>query len=159
MKLAAIVFSRSERVACMLHLLNMTRTWFERRHKEEMKDPVYAAAYCDAKAEIDAVDALVRELDVERARQGLTKADLARRTGLPAESIRRLFTIEEPDPKMSTLMRLSMSLGRPLGLPPLSKGKGWGKARVMGMAPGRHGAKAAVRKGGSRRGRRAARSS
>jgi DNA-binding phage protein len=134
----------------------MTRTWFERRHKEEMKDPEYAAAYREAKAEIDAVDALVRELDAERTRQGLTKAALAKRSGLPAESVRRLFTIDEPDPKMSTVMRLSVSLGRPLGLPPV-KPKGRGQARVIGLVSGRQRAKAAVRKRASRRGRHAAR--
>lgn len=29
------------------------RTWFERRHRERMKDTTFAKAYAEAKAEID----------------------------------------------------------------------------------------------------------
>jgi DNA-binding phage protein len=97
------------------------RTWFERRKQQRMKDPEFAAAYAEAKTEIDSVDALVRELDAERKRQGLSKAELARRSGLPAMSVRRLLTIDDPDPRVSTLMTLSRTLGRPLGLRPPSR--------------------------------------
>lgn len=97
--------------------LKKPRTWYEARSRERMRDPVYAAAYREARAEIDAVDALVRELDDERKRQGLTKAALAERSGVPAMSLRRLFTAEDPDPKLSTIMPISQALGRPLGLP------------------------------------------
>ena len=121
----------------------MARTRFERRFQERMSDPEFATAYREARTEIDAVDAfvrgltpethgngigigfadvtttrLVRELDAERQRQGLTKAELARRSGLPHASVRRLLTSGEPDPKLSTMMILSITLGRPLSLLP-----------------------------------------
>jgi len=96
----------------------MARTRFERRFQERMSDPEFATAYREARTEIDAVDAVVRELDAERQRQGLTKAELARRSGLPHASVRRLLTSGEPDPKLSTMMILSITLGRPLSLLP-----------------------------------------
>jgi transcriptional regulator with XRE-family HTH domain len=94
----------------------MEKTWFDKSFEQRMKNPKFAAAYREAKTEIDAVDALVRELDAERARQGLTKARLARLSGLPPESVRRLFTAADPDPKLSTLMPLAAALGRSIAL-------------------------------------------
>ncbi len=94
----------------------MEKTWFEKRLAQRLKDPKFAGAYHEAKAEIDAVDALVRELDAERSRQGLSKAALAKLSGLPPESVRRLFTVEDPDPKLSNLMPLAVALGRPIAL-------------------------------------------
>ena len=97
-------------------VMDKPKTWFEKRSRERMRDPRYAAAYRKARAEIAAVDALVRELDAERRRQGMSKAELAKRSALPAMSVRRLFTVEAPDPKLSTIVPISLALGCRLSL-------------------------------------------
>ena len=45
---------------------------------EQMNDPEYAAEVASERARIDAVDSILRRLDAERERQGLSKAELAR---------------------------------------------------------------------------------
>ena len=54
---------------------------------------------------------LVRELDQERKRLHLTKAQLAARCGLASISIRKIFTAEGADIKLSTVAKIADALG------------------------------------------------
>lgn len=76
-----------------------------------MEDPQYRAAYAAARARIDAIDELVRSLDTARKAQDLSKAELARRMGVTAEVIRRLFSAEAPNPTMKTVVGVASALG------------------------------------------------
>ena len=57
-----------------------------------MRDAKFARRYAKARAEIDAVDRIVRALDEARIALGMSKADLARLISAKPEIVRRLFT-------------------------------------------------------------------
>ena len=75
-----------------------------------MKDPAYRAAYEAAKRRIEQVDALVQALDDRREQLGITKAELARRADLAPEAVRRLFSVDAPNPTATTLIALADAL-------------------------------------------------
>lgn len=92
-----------------------TRTgYFARRHQ----DPDYAAEVQQERLRIDAIDAIVRRLDEARSEQGISKAELARRTGKREEVLRRLFTAENPNPTLETVVALAQELDLELSLTP-----------------------------------------
>jgi transcriptional regulator with XRE-family HTH domain len=59
---------------------------------------------------------IVRELDQERKRLKMTKAQLAARCGLASISVRKIFTSEGADIKLSTVARIADALGASLKL-------------------------------------------
>jgi transcriptional regulator with XRE-family HTH domain len=59
---------------------------------------------------------LVRELDRERKRLNMTKAQLAARCGLASISVRKIFTSEGADIKLSTVTKIAQALGASLEL-------------------------------------------
>jgi DNA-binding phage protein len=93
-------------------------TGFDRYFDERMKDPAFAAEYAEARAEIDAVDSLIRALEEARERSGLTKADLARRIRAKPEIVRRLLTDPGGNPTMGTVLKVASALGFHLELVP-----------------------------------------
>lgn len=86
------------------------RTGAERYFSEQQRDPEYRRAYKAAKARIARTDALVRALDHRRAERGMTKAALAKAAGLQPEVVRRLFTMDSPNPTAATLLALAEAL-------------------------------------------------
>ena len=91
--------------------MQRTKTGFDRYVQARMQDPEFASAYKAARSEIDAIDHLVRRIDVARARAGLSKADLARRASAPQESVRRLLTAKKSNPTLQTVVRLAQAVG------------------------------------------------
>jgi DNA-binding phage protein len=87
-----------------------TRTGAERYFTEQQRDPEYRRAYTAARARIARTDALVRSLDERRVARGLTKAALARAAGVQPEVVRRLFTMDSPNPTAATLLALAEAL-------------------------------------------------
>lgn len=59
---------------------------------------------------------LVRELDAARLRLGMSKAELADRSGIQPAVLRRLFTVEGANPTAATLAAVSRALGLNLAL-------------------------------------------
>jgi DNA-binding phage protein len=86
------------------------RTGAEHYLARQLDDPDYRRAYEDAKEQIDEIDTVIRALDDRRAELQLTKAELARRAGVKPESIRRLFSAENPNPTLATLLALTGAL-------------------------------------------------
>jgi DNA-binding phage protein len=86
------------------------RSGAEKHLAGRMKDPIYRAAYRSARRRVAQVDALVKALDERREQLGLTKADLARRADLAPEAVRRLFSVDAPNPTISTLIALADAL-------------------------------------------------
>lgn len=103
------------------------RTGAERYFEKQRTDPEYDRAYREASATVRAIDALVRSIDEQRSALGLSKAELARRAGVPAEAVRRLFTMRSPNPTAATLVALARALDLDLVTEPRSKSAG--KAR------------------------------
>jgi ribosome-binding protein aMBF1 (putative translation factor) len=87
------------------------KTGFDKFLDEQMKSPSFAKSYAEARAEVDAIDAMVRALDAAREKSGMTKADLAAAIEARPEVVRRLFTQKNPNPTLSTLIRLASVLG------------------------------------------------
>lgn len=85
-------------------------TGAERYLKNRRKDPDYDRAYAAARHRIDQIDAIIRALDERRCNLELTKAELARRADLRPEVIRRLFSAENPNPTLSTVVALAGAL-------------------------------------------------
>ncbi len=86
------------------------RTGAERYFAEQLRDPEYRRAYKTARARIARTDQLVRSLDERRVERGMTKAALARAAGVQPEAVRRLFTMNAPNPTASTLLALADAL-------------------------------------------------
>jgi DNA-binding phage protein len=96
------------------------RTGAERYLSSRLNSPEYRAEYQTARDRIARIDTVVRSLDGRREEMGLTKAELARRAGMKPEAIRRLFSVERPNPTLSTLVALAGALDleiRPEPLP------------------------------------------
>jgi DNA-binding phage protein len=87
------------------------RTGAERYFRDRQSDPKYATAYRDARQRITEVDQLMRTFDQQRVVLDLTKAELARRTGMRPEAVRRLFSARHANPTLSTVVALAHELG------------------------------------------------
>lgn len=96
----------------------MTReaTAAERYLQAKLNDAEYAAEYEAASRRIHQIDVLVRKLDERRSDLELSKAELARRSGLRAEVVRRLFSTGNPNPTLSTLVALADALELEIGV-------------------------------------------
>jgi len=97
------------------------RTGAERYLAGQRKNPEYRAAYDESRRRIDQVDAIVRALDERREALGLAKADLARRADLAPAAVRRLFSIDRPNPTAITLAALADALDLDLVPTPRAK--------------------------------------
>jgi DNA-binding phage protein len=99
----------------IVYVTDMTRAkakaGFDKYVQTRMDDREFASAYREARAEIDAVDSLMRQLDDARKRARLSKADLARRASAPQESVRRLLTARRSNPTLQTVVRLARAVG------------------------------------------------
>ena len=95
------------------------RTGAERYFAELRKDPEYEAAYQTARRRIDQFDAIVRELDWRRSSLDLTEDEVARRADLLPEVVKGLFSAEDPDPTLSTLVAVADVLGMEIAASPL----------------------------------------
>jgi DNA-binding phage protein len=94
------------------------KTGFDKYVQGRMKTPEFASAYRDARAEIDEIDRLMRQIDDARGSVSLTKADLARRASTPPESVRRLLTAKNSNPTLQTVVRLAGAVGLRVELRP-----------------------------------------
>ena len=101
-----------------------TKTGFDKFFNEQLKSPSFARAYAQSRAQVDAVDELVRRLDETRLDLGMSKAELARAVSAKPEIVRRLFTTKKPNPTLETVIRLAHALGYSLQLVPGTKRTG-----------------------------------
>ena len=105
------------------------KTGFDRYVAGRMKDREFAAAYNEARAGIDSVDAFMRSLEDARAMAGVSKAKLAQLTGTQPAAMRRLLTTDAPNPTLSTVMSILKSLGYGLALVPKRRAVKAGRTR------------------------------
>ena len=110
------------------------KTAFHLDFDTNMKDPEFRALYTRARTRIDAIDELVRTLDAERAAQGMPKAELARRMGVHAEAIRRLFSSDRPNPTMKTVVAAAEVLGLKVQAVPAAPKRGGRGSRRRSVA-------------------------
>jgi DNA-binding phage protein len=72
-------------------------------------------------ADVDDGSQLVRALERLRSRRGVSKAALARESGLPAQSVRRLLTGAESNPKVDTVFSMLRTMGYRVRLVPVRR--------------------------------------
>jgi DNA-binding phage protein len=92
------------------------RTAAEKYLERRRADPDYADHYGKASRRVAMFDAVIRDLDARRVEMGLTKADLASRADLPAAGVRRLFSQQQKNPTLTTLVAIAEALGLSLQL-------------------------------------------
>ncbi len=94
------------------------RTGAEGYFARRMADTEYRAAHDEAAQRIRRTDQLIREFDQRRVECGLSKTELARRAGMPPETVRRLFTTEHANPTAGTIVALAQALHLELVITP-----------------------------------------
>ena len=99
----------------------MDRTAFDDFFDEQMVDPARAEAYREARAEIDTYDRFMRALNALRESRGVSKAMLASKSGLPAQSVRKVLTDKMANPTIATVFRLLSTMGFGLQVVPLKR--------------------------------------
>jgi hypothetical protein len=92
----------------------------QRLHARDMEDPDYRAAYERASREIAQTDAVIRALDALRTDVGMSKAELARRVGRNASSVRRLFTAGHARPELPLIVAMADALDAEICVVPRS---------------------------------------
>ncbi len=90
--------------------MTAARTGAERYFTRRLEEAEYRLAYEEARKRIDQVDSVIRVFDIRREELHLSKAELARRAGVKPEAIRRLFSAENPNPTLTTLLALAGAL-------------------------------------------------
>lgn len=86
------------------------RTAAEDRFARLRSEPEYGEAYQVASRRIAMFDDVVRSLDERRLELGLTKADVAARANMPAAAVRRLFSQQQKNPTLVTLVAIADAL-------------------------------------------------
>ncbi|HZL18310.1 MAG TPA: helix-turn-helix domain-containing protein [Polyangia bacterium] len=128
----------------------MDRTAFDDFFDEQMADPVRAEAYREARAEIDTCDRFMRAMNALRKSRGVSKATLASKSGLPAQSVRKVLTDKKANPTIATVFRMLSTMGFGLQVVPLERKPPRRRAAKPGKGPkrtsaGRHARAAATR--------------
>lgn len=95
-------------------------TYHQRRLNRRLQDSEFREHFEQAKAEIEQIDEVIRALDDLRVELGISKAELARRIGKNAASIRRLFT-SESNPELGTVAAIANALNARLKIEPSVK--------------------------------------
>ncbi len=91
---------------------------FDRFVAAKMQSPAFAEAYVSARAETDAIDAVIGAIEAARIETGISKTELARRIAASPESVRRLLTAERVNPTLVTVLRLFAAVGLRLSVAP-----------------------------------------
>lgn len=108
-------------------------SYHRRRHEARMQDREYRREYELAEAEVEQVDAVMRQLDELRAESGLTKAQLARAIGKNPAALRRLFTAEV-NPELKTVAALASALDAEVRIVPRKHRRPTRKRDLTGVA-------------------------
>lgn len=95
-------------------------SFHDRLLADRMKDPDFRAEFERASREIQAIDAIVNELDSLRTTHGLSKAELAREIGKNPASVRRLFTAPA-NPELRTVVAMADALNADVVIVPRSR--------------------------------------
>ena len=99
------------------------RSAFWDDHERDLQDPEYAREFVAESARISALDALVGALEDARKAEGLSKADLARATGITGSAVRRFLTAANPNPTLGTVVEVAAALGLKLSVEPMTEGE------------------------------------
>jgi len=97
-----------------------------------MQDAEYRREYELARAEIEQVDTVMRQLDELREQVGLSKAQLARLIGKNPAALRRLFTAGV-NPELKTVAALASALDAEVRIVPRKRRRPTPKKELTGV--------------------------
>lgn len=89
--------------------------------KSDTSDPEFARAYAVESVRIATIDAVMNTLNDALIAEGMSKASLARATGMKAPVVRRLLSSATVNPTIGTVAGLAAALGMRLTFEPMSK--------------------------------------
>ncbi len=92
-----------------------TNRWQEMR-EGIVKSPELREQYERTKRAIASTRQVLMEIDDERQRTGLSKAELARRIGMTPSVVRRLFSSKSSNPTLGTVISMAGALGMEIEL-------------------------------------------
>jgi len=92
-----------------------TSRWAEMRERL-VNTPQLREQYERTKHTITSTRQVLMEIDDERRRAGLSKAELARRIGMTPSVIRRLFSSKSSNPTLGTVINMAGALGMEIEL-------------------------------------------
>ncbi len=98
-------------------------TFYEQYRDRRLADPQFRSHYEQHRAEIDAVDRVVADVEARRMELGLTKADLARLVGRNPASVRRLLSGNLVNPTLATVSEIATVLGMEIVVKPMGSAK------------------------------------
>ena len=95
---------------------------FEQRLQRRLQNLEFASGYREAEVELQ----LMHAFEEVRQRYHITQQELAERMGRKREAIARLFTIDDPNPTLSTIIDLltALHLTADITLRPSAEGEG-----------------------------------
>ena len=91
---------------------------FDQYLDEQLEDEDFRREYELARAQIAAVDEIVRRIDTARTDLGMSKADLARAMRVKPPAVRRLLTEQSPNPTIATLAKAAYAVGLEITVTP-----------------------------------------
>src|SRR5665811_1166712 len=94
------------------------RTSFDQYLDEQLADEEFRREYELARAQIAAVDEIVRRIDTARIDLGMSKADLARAMRVKPSAVRRLLTEQSSNPTIATLAKAAYAVGLEITIAP-----------------------------------------
>lgn len=114
-------------------MATLDTSYHNRRRAERMRDREFRQEYELARAQIEQVDAVMRQLDELRVDMGLTKAQLARLIGRNPAALRRLFTAQV-NPELKTVAALATALDAEVRIVPRRRRAARTKKELKGVA-------------------------
>lgn len=97
----------------------MASMFWDDINAELRDDPERARRFAMERARIAAHDAVVHELESVRSRQGVSKAFLARASGMNPAALRRLLTSKRANPQIESVAVAAAALGYKVALVPM----------------------------------------
>lgn len=86
---------------------------------QDLEDPEQLRLFLLESIRISTFDSLVNKLDEARFKDGITKAEVARKLGSEPANIRRFFSKGTDNPTLNTLTEVAAALGMRVSLEPL----------------------------------------
>lgn len=92
-------------------MARQAETDFERDLQAHMQDAEFRAVFIREAHRIDVVDRIINEIDAQRDRLGMSKAELARAIGRNPAAVRRLLTANDQNPRFEMVAAMADAVG------------------------------------------------
>lgn len=87
---------------------------------EQHENPEYHAAYIQARAEVDALEEVLKQLELQQQHQDLS--EIAKRAGISRREMRRVVSPVHRGPRFETVTAVAAALGLTIRIEPSTEG-------------------------------------